>query len=228
MTQVHTIDSSVFFAPSSAWGAFRDMQLAAMQSGRALQASMHEDHVRLSLVDPAGRAGISLAGNWRSPDFAAANLDNAAVKMLLPFLFRISTVTLPVGQVFTCGESYRSVADFFMRNIFLSACRNSPIVCTTLENDAEGGGNRRSLQRQYFFILKSIFDEPEFEARTADEAIDFLGANAYLPVLELNNPLLRHAGQKLREMHALAGNSMNISQELSRLKATQADLMTHL
>lgn len=228
MSQIHIINSAAFFGPSSNCEEFKGMQLAAMQSGCDLEAFMYDDHVRLALVSPDGRQGIELAGDWRSPDFEGAKLDNVGVKVMLPFLFRISAVILPVRQMFTCGESYRSPADFFMRNVFLGACRNAPMTCTAHDTDGSVNGNRHNLQRQYFFIIKSFFDEVEFDVRTTDEVIDFLGANAYLSVLEFSNPLLRHGCQELRDMHALAGDYIDVSQEISQLKSVQASLKPHL
>ena len=152
MNKVHKIDSAVFFGPASAWDGFRDIQLGAIQSGLALEASMQSDHVRLALVERPNNSEIEILGNWRSPDFGAADMKCVAVKLMMPFLFRTSAVTLPVDQIFTYGKSYRSIADFFMRNVFLGACRNTPIACVaqTIAGDREDG--TRKLQRQYFTL----------------------------------------------------------------------------
>jgi hypothetical protein len=198
----HTLDIShrAFFGTEEKPQEFQALLHTCLDRRRSLRAVLAADHVTLEIPESSTTSeDLQLGGTWRSPDFQNIDNDNVAAKLLLPFLFEISEIGLSHSQIYTLGHSYRPLSDFFMRNLLLAINRNVPVICTTKHTRDKAMHGIRNFQRQYFYILKSIFPEPELEERNSAEAVDFIMANTYFPVLSFKNPLLQHGGQYLRD-----------------------------
>lgn len=227
MTYEMDIPYRAFFTTEEKPQEFQSLLRTCIDSHGSLRTAITPDHVRLEVLDQADNAGkLQLSGCWRSPDFRPDNTEGVAVRLILPFLFEITEMKLPHSQIYTLGHSYRPLANFFMRNLFMAICRNAPATYETKQVGEAVTQGVRDLQRQYFYILKSVFSEPALENRSADEAIEFILANAYLPVLDFKSPLLQRGGQILRS--ALPGRDTARTGRLkSQLLEARAKMLVH-
>lgn len=142
------------------------------------------------------RTAVALAGRWRSPTLEEADL-SASVRLLAPFLVRIDGIDLPHHQIYTLGRDGRTVADFFMRNIFYAACRRTPFApLLRRANDASTvPPASRDLMRTYGWIAKATLKDSVFQRADASELIL---AEAHAPLGIFESPLLQAGAAALR------------------------------
>lgn len=217
-----------FFAAEERPADFQDLLHACFDTRGELRATIAPDHVRLEVLDQVNNAGkLRLSGCWRAPDFQPDDLESLAAKLTLPFLFKIAAVGLPHSQIYTLGHDHRPLADFFMRNLFLAICRDVATTCETITTAAAVAQGVSDFQRQYFSILKATFDEPALEQGSANDAIGFIQANAYLPILNFNNPLLQHGAQHLRFILSKRGEHSRIGHLKSQVLEAREKMLVH-
>lgn len=226
MTQSRKISHPSFFDARQKWGGFSDFLTTAVAAGRAVRITLLPEDVLLEAVGNVSTA-IQLEGRWQTPGCQGLVLNEAAVKIALPFLFASTRITLPPEQVMSFGQSYRSIADFVMRNLFIASCRNAPLTLAqeTLPDDIRRGAEQ--LQRQYFYIVKAAFKEPEFESRRANEVMELFLANAYLPVLDFENPVLARSGHCLRNACFREPRNVDPAQTETAILAQRARMVPH-
>ncbi|TBX16178.1 hypothetical protein [Nioella sediminis] len=194
----------------------------------SLGVECRKDAFRVSLRASSNLgSGVKVAGNWRGPDFESTDFSHAGTKLFLPFLFEISEINLSHAQIFTLGHSYRSLADFFMRNLLLSLCRDEALDIDGSGQEIVDDGVVRNFQRQYFYIFKTLFPEPVLEKRHARESIDFMQANAYVPVMDFQNPLLRLGAEQLRATCLSRSGQKSQEQLLKGLHQARQKMMAH-
>jgi hypothetical protein len=114
------------------------------------------------------------------------------------FLFYSIETRLSWDQLYTLGHTYRSIADFFARNIFLAVCRDASIIFKEDASEASAQ-HLRTFRRHYFFILKAEVTEGCFQSQNADDFLNYVFLNAFLPVLDFENPLLGSGVSVLRK-----------------------------
>jgi hypothetical protein len=164
--------------------------------------------------DPA-TAGLILRGNWRSPLLGGAQPRSTGSVLLAPFVLQIQELWLSHRTLFTFGRSDRSVADFFMRNLFYGACRREHMSIASGDSILDGNTSHgsRELAETYQWIAKASLKEKLFDRRNASELIL---ACAHVPIFEFGNALLE-AG--LREYRAVAASSQVAQQQVERKTA---------
>lgn len=173
-----------------------------------------------------GARGPVLHGAWSTADLQGASFEAIGAKLFLPFLFTIGAVSLPHHQIHTFGHSYRSIADFFMRNLLLGIIRNEPI-----ETRAEAVANLTlsgALRNQYFFIIKAMIADPVLAERSARETVDYLRASTYVPVMRFENTLLRHGAESLRAERQRLANRKSEETLIEQLTAARRAMLVYL
>lgn len=186
-----------FFNSSQTWAGFTAMLETALSMRKTMRVTLLPEKAQLEIVDKTTDC-IGLQGHWRTPYFEGFSANEAATKIVLPFLFEISQISIPSNQILSFGQDYRSTADFFSRNLFIAACQN---ISLTLREVPVSGAIRHAalqLQKQYFFVLKAAIEEPEFQNHGAKEIIDLFLANAHLPVINFKNPVLERSWDIMR------------------------------
>lgn len=143
---------------------------------------------------------LSVTGRWRSP-LLEADYQSPGTLLLAPFIFLIEGLEFPHGSLYSLGRSNRSIADFFMRNYFYSACRKQRInfsaVCKP-SHDAVAKASR-DLTRTYLWIVKSYLRDGVFERSNASELIL---ASGHLELLEFSTPLVASGAADFRRIAA--------------------------
>ncbi|TCT04007.1 hypothetical protein [Aquabacter spiritensis] len=202
--------------------AFRDLLYRCVEARGSLAVRLAADSAEITVSDEAV-GQIDVFGRWRGPGLAGDPADEVGVKLLLPLVFRFCEIVLPHGQIYTTGRAYRSVADFFVRNLFFAIARNERVAFRAVPRGDVPAHAAAEFQRQYFYLIKGYFPEPVFHRNSVGDAMDLLAANLFLPVATFENPLLRHGGRALRQA-VRAG-------EASELKAglldARAAMMAH-
>lgn len=145
---------------------------------------------------PAPPSGIMISGRWRSPSLQGTP-DGTGALLLLPFAFLIEGLQLRHDQIYTLGRADRTLADFFMRNLFYAACRRAPFSLKSLDGSAAPGALKagRDLARTYGWVAKALLKDPLLERPNAPELIM---ASAHLPLPGMGTPLLQAGAEALR------------------------------
>jgi hypothetical protein len=150
-------------------------------------------------VDNDAPKELQLYGQWTTSSLRFAPLNNVGAKLILPLLFNATEVRLPHDQIYTLGHSHRSIAEFFARNLFLAAVRDAPIAFSDTPVNSVSTQYVEEFRRGYFYILKAAFGESVFQNRSAGDVLNFVLLNAYLPILNFDDPLLRGGAEALRK-----------------------------
>jgi hypothetical protein len=139
--------------------------------------------------------GVMMSGRWRAP--ALRGTPDGAGVLLLPFVFLIEGLQLRHDQIYTLGRADRTLADFFMRNLFYAACRRAPFSLKGLDGSAAPGALKagRDLARTYGWVAKALLKDPLLERPNAPELIM---ASAHLPLPGMGTPLLQAGAEALR------------------------------
>lgn len=171
-----------------------DVLREVVAAGGALEMRPEDGSLVLAAVDsPPPARGITLSGRWRSELLRGAG---EPASLLLPFVFSVAGVRIEHRSLFTMGQSYRTVADLVMRNVFHAACRGELVA---RETDARQGelamAAAKELARSYVWILKGALKDDIFSNRNAAELIL---ASAHAPLVQFTSPLLRSAIEALR------------------------------
>ena len=189
-----------FFGTSGEVPEFGPVLIDAIDRRGTLSFRLSGGQVRLLAEDGDDDDGPVLLGRWRSPDMAMLPLETMGSRILTPFLFDVTGIRLHHSQIFTGGQGFRSIADFFLRNMLMAITQGMAVTCQPDANPMESGAgdSLRELRRQYLYLLRAIFADPAFEGRNVPETVDFLLANAYLPLLHFSDPLLQQGADALR------------------------------
>jgi hypothetical protein len=191
-----------FFSADKKPSAFRDIVTLGLSQRRTLTCRITTNAVFID-AEQAASTELRLFGTWTAPSLENSLGDDVGAKLILPLLFNATKIELPHDQLYTLGHSYRSIADFFTRNLYLAVLRDAPVVFRKQAIDKVSAQQLHALRRQYFYILKAEFAEDCFQARNAEDALNFVFINTYLPVLQFSNPLLRRGAETLRRCVAI-------------------------
>jgi hypothetical protein len=162
--------------------------------------------------------GIAVSGRWRSSSLQGTP-EGAGALLLLPFVFLIEGLQLRHDQIYTLGRADRTLADFFMRNLFYAACRGAPFSLRTLDDSAASGELKaaRDLARSYGWISKALLKDPLLDRPNAPELIL---ASAHMPLAGMGTPLLQAGAMALRRCAAAEAESGALPlSELMQLRA---------
>ena len=226
MTHSLRIPLDAFFEPCADDGRVAEVLDAAATGAAAVRIGLSPDAVLFETVADDVRA-IRLEGWWRTPDLRGLALDEAAPKVVLPFVFDTAAITLPRAQVLPVALRYRSAADFALRSLFLAACRNAPatVVETRLPDTLQRAADR--VRMQYFHIVTAILGDPALAALSAPEAMELFLADAYLPVLDVAHPVLRRGGDCLRRACADRASGPDTAGLMADILAQRARMAVH-
>jgi len=149
---------------------------------------------RRSAADP-----ISLDGWCLEPDLDLRKLNSAPEKILLPFILDIRSISLPGAAIISVGKRGRSVADFFLRNLFLALMRNQKVRFFASPESTVPKQQAKLLTKHYSFVFSHFFSEPLLSDRTGEEAVELLMSNILYPMGVFQSVLLNRACAKLEK-----------------------------
>lgn len=135
-------------------------------------------------------------------------------------------MSLRHDQIFTFGHPYRSIADFFMRNLLLGITRNADLVCRP--DKIVNRSAAQALREQFFFILKAMMTEPALTRRGPRETIDYLRASLYVPVMHFENALLGQGAERLRAERLRRATPRSDDELVARLNTARRAMLDHL
>jgi|GEM_PF-5639909 hypothetical protein len=226
--QIIEVNFKAFFSAGEKPLEFQGLLHETLRQRASIRATISVDTVRLEVCNHAkSTPKVQLRGDWCDANFRVYKFDCVSSKLFLPYLFNISEVSLFYDQILTLGHSYRPLSDFFMRNLLYSFSRDETFACYASGNYKTNEGSVTNLTRQYFFIFQSMFPEPSLEGRQAGVVIDLITANAYLPLLEFNNPLLNTGARKLQELSVAETNLPPIEQLVGDLNDARLKVLEH-
>lgn len=204
----------------------RPLIAACMQSQAALQVELSSQTVQIRNVETSDLSGaLHITGYPSIPDLDLGTMNRVSAKLVLPLLFDISTLCLPHRNIVYLGREFRSLADFFARNLFHAAVRNT-IFEIQLESPRKLTENSKNFKNEYFYILKHALFEECLKTRNAKESIDIIALNACLDAQYFNHAILnrplgsgRLGSQNDRYMSNLADLKMRLLNTRSALLA---------
>jgi hypothetical protein len=173
------IDYGVFFSPKSRLDDIASLLERALGTKGSIGFTLGDKAVSLQVREGAAPAGVQVAGQWATNGLGRA-VESMGAKILSPFLFRVRRVELPHHCVFTTGRADRSIADMFLRNLFLAALAGRSVL---YRRDAEPwsgdvGKRSRELGQRYLWLIV---------------------AAAHLPLLRFDSDMLELGMEEIRD-----------------------------
>lgn len=221
------IAPEAFFSAEEKPAEFEEILHDAIKGKRAITVQFEPDALSLSSRGLAGeQAGLVLRGAWSTADLQDAGFDDIGTRLFLPFVFNIGVMSLRHDQIFTFGHPYRSIADFFMRNLLLGITRNADLVCRP--DKIVNRSAAQALREQFFFILKAMMTEPALTRRGPRETIDYLRASLYVPVMHFENALLGQGAERLRAERLRRATPRSDDELVARLNTARRAMLDHL
>ncbi len=212
MSEEITLTPAECFANDGQSARLRPLIVACMQRQGALVLELSAQTVQLRVEDTAGRGGpLRLTGQPSMPDLNLSAIDQVGAKLILPLMFDIQTLCLPHRQIFYYGREFRSVAEFFARNLYLAAVRNVSLDIQAVPTH-KLPESAIMFKHEYYFILKHALPDEQLKSRNANESIDLIALNAYLGAQYFSHALLnRQLGSAHAEsQHHSAGHHLAV------------------
>jgi hypothetical protein len=113
--------------------------------------------------------------------------DVTGANLLMPLIAPIVGMVLPTRQIYTVRSGKRSIADFFMRNLFYAICRKKDVQFTNAVDEFKVSPTHAHLAKRYLWILRSAFSDKVLHEKNLFE---ILILNTRLPILVFESQLL--------------------------------------
>lgn len=199
-----------------------DLLHKCVRSRSTLSLQLLPDQVVVG-VGPNQTVGLTLSGRWRSPALNG-NPEGARALLLLPFVFQVEALHLRHDQIYSLGRGDRTLADFFMRNVFHAACRGAPFAAEALPGNADPAvaKSAHDLRRTYRWISKALMKNPLLE--NADFA-ELILAAAHVPLPGLGSPLMQASAAALRRCTATLETRLVAERPLAQLMQLRAKVL---
>jgi hypothetical protein len=107
--------------------------------------------------------------------------------LLTPLIAPTVKMVLPAQQIYAHRSGKRSIADFFMRNLFYAICRKKDAQLTTAVGAFKVPPTHVHLAKRYLWILRSAFSDKVLHEKNLFE---MLILNTRLPILVFESLLL--------------------------------------
>ncbi|MHA7898275.1 MAG: hypothetical protein ACX94B_00315 [Henriciella sp.] len=125
---------------------------------------------------------------------------SVGARLLIPLVAEIRSLEFPIEQIYAMRAHNRSVADFWVRNLFHAL--NSRNGVRFLNTRAVAKGAQREISkdfsRRYLWYLRSVFPDPSLKQKNILEKI--LVAS-YFPVIELESEVLNAGLANIRKVN---------------------------
>lgn len=128
-------------------------------------------------------------------DFILPVESGVAMKLLVPLIAPIVGIVLPTQQIYSVRKGKRSIADFFMRNLFFAICRNKDVLFSAAVGGLKVPPAHVNLAKRYLWILQPALKDKVLHEKNLFE---MLILNTHLPVLDFENRLLSRGAEELR------------------------------
>lgn len=115
--------------------------------------------------------------------------------LLTPLIAPMVKMVLPAQQIYTLRSGKRSIADFFMRNLFYAICRKKDVQLTTAVGAFKVPLIHAHLAKRYLWILRSAFSDKVLHDKNLFE---MLILNTRLPILVFESLLLSCGAERHR------------------------------
>jgi hypothetical protein len=141
--------------------------------------------------------GLILQGRWRS-HLLEPEAVHKHLKILLPFVFLVDRITFPRVCLTSTNRHDRSIADFFMRNIFLLLFQRRQYTCVAIPSNGDARALNRvntDLMKAYTWMLRGYFTD---EALRRPNCSDLVLANTHVKALTHSSHLLEREAAGVR------------------------------
>lgn len=193
MSEQLTLTPQECFAKDGQHARLQPLIVACMQRQGALLLELSEQAVYLRVEDAPGRgAPLRLTGQPSVPDLNLSAIDQVGAKLILPLLFDIQTLCIPHRQIFYCGREFRSIADFFARNLFHAAVRNASFDTRAVPTH-QFLESAKQFRREYYYVFNHMLPEEQLKSRGLNESINLIALNACLGVQYFSHSILNNS-----------------------------------
>lgn len=190
------IDYEALFTTNRREQDLADLIEGACRSRGSLTLKLHEDSVELGCLEGGAARSVVVSGRWVH-DLPVADIRGDAARLVLPLLFRVRSMVLPHHCIFNTGRTGRSWADFFVRNLYLTALFAGEVRYLCDDQALPGALAARSSDfgRRYLWLLRGALAEPQLSRHNVRE---LLAASTYLPLLRFESGLFESAMADIR------------------------------
>lgn len=219
-----------FFSSGAPVDEFNVLLVESIESGSSIFLRLEEGKVCLELLPASQRqTAIELRG-----DLVVANLDlqelTAPVSILVPLLMRINGLVLPTSRIFSVPIYSRSIAEFFMRNLFYNAFHDGSLKIDVRENSRSTELQRyeSELARRYLWVMRAFCDDPVLEMKGFLEK--FI-VNVHLQTMSFTNLLLETGSAEIRRQVtqlAPVQSSGEQAEQVRQILSVRKELSPHL
>jgi len=176
--------------PSSTIQGFGELLLEAISARKPIFLELGPNRVCIGVDhDALNKADVQMVGSWASELLTGSDCSVGEL-ILLPYVFLIERISLMPKAIYHLGRADRSVCDFFMRNYFYAACRNSSIEVRSSGRPRSDSAVRAALSlcRGYTWIVRVVMPEDIFEDRNA---LELILAGAHTSLFQFKNSVLQ-------------------------------------
>lgn len=113
--------------------------------------------------------------------------DGIGANLLTPLIAPMIKMTLPAQQIYTLRSGNRSIADFFMRNLFYAICRKKDVQFGAAASSFKVPTSHAQLTKRYLWILRSEVKDKMLHEKNLFE---MLILNTRLPILAFHSQVL--------------------------------------
>lgn len=179
-----------FLSKGRRFSEFHSLISTCMQIRGVLVVELTSQGVRVC-VQPAKEASapLSLVGHSKLPGLNLDAIDKVGAKLIIPLLLDIQTLSIQCGQIYYLGREFRSIAEFFARNLLLASSRNVNLDIRILPKHPLQEPAKQ-FKYQYLHILREAIPEDKLKSRNAKDSIDLIELNACLDSKYFSHALL--------------------------------------
>lgn len=120
--------------------------------------------------------------------------EGIGANLLMPLIAPMVKMVLPAQQIYTLRLGNRSIADFFMRNLFYAICRKD-VQFDAAAASSKAPSTHAHLAKRYLWILRSVFSDKVLHEKNLFEMIIL---NTRLPILVFESQLLSGGAERHR------------------------------
>jgi hypothetical protein len=143
--------------------------------------------------------------------------------LLAPLISPMVKMVLPAQQIYTLRTGKRSIADFFMRNLYYAICRKEYLNISIPVGAFKVPSTHAQLAKRYLWILRSAFSDKVLHEKNLFE---MLILNTRLPIIVFESQLLSSGAESHRSaiLNLYAGKQLTLT-DFDRIRSELMGLL---
>lgn len=192
-----TYSQSEFLDCGDRSAEFDLLLLDCLKQRHTLVLKVGDSSVQIEKVRPA-EAGEALHRTRivAETDVVGQALPKLGSRLLLPVLCSVAHLELPAKHVYALRSFNRSIADFFMRNMFYAICRNSDAEFELVPSEGPPSQLGTEFSKRYLWVMRAALDDENLKRRDFAER---LLLNTHIDCLSFKDPLLAAGARDIRK-----------------------------